>query len=236
MTTSTTDRSGCPANVHATYSAYRSGCRCPDSREAHRIYQKRHREHRLTPRLVSAVGTARRIQALMAAGHTAATIANAASRPDKPVSTATIHRFLAREHTVTLTTAATIRRAFDTLVDQPGQSHITQLRAAVNNWATADQWVGADIDDPAAVPPGHDPQPDDELVTRVLAGTLRSLDGGPLRITDVDRDEVLRRLILQGRPGAAARLLNVSGATAKDLVQQVVRGACLTEPADSEAS
>jgi hypothetical protein len=242
MTTSTSiDRRGCPARHHGTYTDYRYGCRCPDACEDNRIYQKRYRLRRLTPRRVDPTGTIRRIQALMAAGHNAAAIARAASLPGKPVRADSIQHLTSRRRdtrqaTVLHTTATAVRRAFNTLVDQPGQSPRTAQRAADNDWVTADRWVGADIDDPDATPPGSDPQPDNEIVDRVLAGHARSLDGGPLDIRDVDRDEVVRRLILQGRPGAAARLLNVSGHTAKALVQQVVRGACLTEPAKSEAS
>lgn len=67
----------CPSGTHDTYSGYRRGCRSGAATEGRRLYNKRWREGRNPPRLVSPVGVARRIQACDAVGHTGGELAAA---------------------------------------------------------------------------------------------------------------------------------------------------------------
>lgn len=171
----------CSAKQHGTYPAYRRGCRCPHAREAERLYRKRRRQGRSEPGLVDACGTRRRIEALMAIGHTGDTIGHAA---DGKYDGAHL-RIIRRQNMVTILTRDAIRAAYAKLSGAPGASEITRKRAASYGFATPIQW-GADIDDPAAVP---DPLDDDVAPTGdgVDEGVVeRALTGERIHLTDAE--------------------------------------------------
>lgn len=184
-------------------------------------------------RQIPIVGTLRRVHALTAIGW------SFSEQARRVGVTSAAYRLRLRGHAITVAAARDVAVLYEQLCGTPNTA-AGSLRARrfaeAHSWPPPQDWVNVDIDDPAAQPQPPAPEPDWEVVERVLAGKPYALDGTPLVVLPADRDEVVRRLILQGRPGAAARLLNVSGHTAKALVEQVVRGACLTEPAESEAS
>ncbi|MFC3504834.1 hypothetical protein ACFOOK_28235 [Micromonospora krabiensis] len=135
----------CTANIHGTSSAYKAGCRCPHARNANRIYEKRRREGRNTPRLIDATGTHRRIQALWALGHTSTTIGEAAGLSEHHVQ-----RIVYAREFVTYNTWQLIDGAFRTLSTVPGTSDRTRSRARKAGYAPPLAWD--DIDDPDEQP------------------------------------------------------------------------------------
>ncbi len=84
------DRTACPARPskrtgipqHGTERAYLNwDCRCPDACESYRLYRKRLREGRAQPGMTSALGTARRLQALACLGYSAVNLAEKLNIP-----------------------------------------------------------------------------------------------------------------------------------------------------------
>lgn len=140
-------RPDCTADVHGTDSAYKQGCRCPHARNAYRIYQKRLREGRNTPRLVDATGTHRRIQALWALGHNSATIGATIGLSEHHVQ-----RIVHAREFVTYATWHLIDRAYRELSMVPGTADRTRSRARRAGYAPPLAWEGVDIDDPQAQP------------------------------------------------------------------------------------
>ena len=140
-------RPDCTADVHGTDSAYKKGCRCPHARNAYRIYQKRLREGRNTPRLVDATGTHRRIRALWALGHNSATIGATIGLSEHHVQ-----RIVHAREFVTYATWHLIDRAYRELSMIPGTADRTRSRAQRAGYAPPLAWEGVDIDDPQAQP------------------------------------------------------------------------------------
>jgi hypothetical protein len=168
---------GCTAQRHGTPSAYDWwGCRCPETREKWRLYRKRLSQGRQPPALVPAVGTARRLQALVAIGYcwrdlgkhlgvSNRRIADIALTPDGQV-----HR----------NTVARVDAIFEQLSATPGTAKYAFTLAARYGFVPPLAWD--DIDDPSAEPdtgkdrgdsasaPGRDVV-DVVAVRRALAGT-----------------------------------------------------------------
>lgn len=149
MTPRTIDRSGCSARRHGTavaYDAYK--CRCPDAREAHRIYRKRIRHGRITPGPVSTIGSSRRLQALSAIGWTLDDLV-----PHCGLTRDTLRRIRSRIQTqMYRSTAARIRELYDELSGTVGPSQIARDRARAAGWAPPLAWDDDTIDDPDAQP------------------------------------------------------------------------------------
>ncbi len=166
----------CLADRHGTVSAYRHhGCRCPDAKEHNRLYVKRRKSGRPEVRLVDPCGTHRRIRALMALGHSGATIS-------ATVGYSRSHATEVLKSTCWLLpgTVATYRRAYDHLSMVPGTSAVTRARAAARGWPTPLAWDDANIDDPDAQPwrPAEwEPVggPDHAAVARAISGDPSAL-------------------------------------------------------------
>jgi hypothetical protein len=142
-------RTECPARGHDTYSAYqRLGCRCPQAREDHRLNNKRSREKRNPSRRIPAIGTQRRIHALMALGHNSTTIGWHANQ----MSGAEIQQIGRRRRWVTPETAARIAAAYETLSGTAGTSTTTRARAKATGYAPPLAWDDDTIDNPDAQP------------------------------------------------------------------------------------
>ncbi len=138
------DRTACTAPRHGGANDYRYGCRCPDAREADRIYRKRLRENRHQPAHIPAVGTVRRLQALATIGHTFGSIA-----AELGVTTQAVER-ISKAALVRRITAARIGNIYDRWSGTPGPSTICRRRAVARGWAPPLAWDN--IDDPNEKP------------------------------------------------------------------------------------
>lgn len=164
----TIDRSACPADRHGRPVDYSfRGCRCADAREAWRLYRKRLREGRQPSFVVDGTGTARRLQSLVAAGHSQRRIA-----AELGISEARVHQLARRHHrAVARTTEAAVMDLFRRLDGTPGTSAYARTCAKRHGWVDAAAFDN--IDDPLEQPKLGDPKDDivDEVaITRALAG------------------------------------------------------------------
>jgi hypothetical protein len=147
----TIDRSSCNGTRHGTVSAYYNfACRCPDAREAYRIYRKRAREGRHQPALVSSVGTQRRLRALAAIGWDINTLARRGGY--EPIAIRNWRA--ARCPRIKATQAARIAALYEQLSGTQGPSSRSCGHARREGWAPPLLWDELDIDDPAVNP--HD--------------------------------------------------------------------------------
>jgi len=165
------DRPGCPTRHHNTDGAYRMGCICPEAAEDRRLANKRRRIGHGPARSYNAVGTARRIGALMALGHRAADIADELRTAPEYV------REVARgkRHTVLAVTHTAVRALYERWSGMPGRSDVTRERARNAGYAPPLAWEGIDMDDPDAEPNlggVGDDIVDVVAIRRVLAGEL----------------------------------------------------------------
>lgn len=139
----------CTAARHGTELAYQvDKCRCPDAREAYRIYRKRLHEKRHQPLRVPATGTTRRLQALAAIGWPADLLAQRLGRSKAQTQQWRRGRYTRVNHR----TAALVADLYDQLWDTPGPSTYTRRHAARHGWAKPMAWDDATITDPAARP------------------------------------------------------------------------------------
>jgi hypothetical protein len=141
------DRSGCPWTWHGTAAAYSRGCRCPDAREARRLYAKRRRLGRPEVRRLPAVGTQRRIRALMVLGHNSEAIAALVG-----ISSSNLLEIAGKRRYVTPLNYQRVSKAYDALSMTLGKSERTRRRAQRAGWAPPLAWEYQNIDDPAAKP------------------------------------------------------------------------------------
>jgi hypothetical protein len=154
-----------PRRVGSRNAYSRYGCRCPDAIAANSRYHALRRGANPKPpadtadRLVSSLGTARRLQALVAIGYTNWMLAERLSCRENRVSDLCA-RVRGRVRT---SVARDVTDLFEQLREQPYEgpgSTRARARAARSDWATPDQWEGRDIDDPLASPS----EPGDESV------------------------------------------------------------------------
>ncbi len=175
----TLQAASCTAERHGTPTAYDWwGCRCPEGREAWRIYRKRLRSKRQPPALIPAAGTTRRLQGLVALGWTWTALA------ERLGVTVQRTRQLAWADTVHRDNAAKVAALFELLSATPGGSKVARTVAARHGWVPPLAW-GDDIDDPAAAPEPADPDTaSGEVVDEVAVD--RALAGEQLALTDVE--------------------------------------------------
>jgi len=135
--------------------------------------------------LVPAVGTVRRIRALLAIGHTTVDIGLASGLSEPQVS-ATLRREM-----VSPRIADAVRVGYETLRGVPGMSERNVALGALRGWATPDAWIVTCVDDPLARPILVD-----ELAVRlVLDGDDQMLT----RLARVDRYAVVAGAYRMGR-------------------------------------
>lgn len=174
------DRSGCVAKRHGDEAAYSWWkCRCPDAREAWRLYKKRLREGRHEPAMVDATGTTRRVQALVAFGYTWRDIAVALGLSPQRAANLGFGRYpvLHRDN------AAKVAEVFERLSLTPGTSKYALVVAARYGFAPPDAWSELSIDDPAA-------EPYSDLGRGFLVDLVAvelALKGKPVKLTRVER-------------------------------------------------
>jgi hypothetical protein len=177
----------CEAPRHGTWvAAQKFGCACTEAVEALRVYRKRHREGRLVPRLVNALGSRRRLRALMAIGYSEGDLAAALGWSRRTVS-----GLVAGEHDLTRASKAqAISDVYERLCGTAGDSQRARRWAQRRGWAPPLAWD--DIDDPAENPAVvlEDGGIDEVAVARACRSGVSSV-----ALTKLERDEVKRRLL-----------------------------------------
>jgi len=215
------DRSGCTAQRHGTTSAYDWwGCRCADAREAFRLYRKRLAQGRQPPALVPAVGTARRLQALVAIGYSWRDLAAKLGISNRRVA----ELALAPEGRVHRTTVARVHTLFEELSGTPGTTRYAFVVAARHGFAPPLAWD--DIDDPNAQPDvlgGDVPQASSAAIDEVAI--RRALAGEPVPLTSLERRHAVHAGMRQSMPlYRIAERLRVSHTTAQRLAKKPIPG------------
>jgi hypothetical protein len=163
---------------------------------------------------VPAVGTVRRIRAMVADGHP---LAAQARHLNKPV------QYLwelawEKPDLVTERTAETIRDLYDRLSLTPGPSVQARNRARRHGWYPPEVWDDATIDDPAAEP--NLGGPDADLVDEVAVH--RVLNGEPLTLNTAERHHAIAvGLARDMSPNAISAALRMSGARVRELAAQL---------------
>lgn len=190
------DSPACAATRHGTYVAYSFyGCRCGSAREQYRIYRKRWREGRASPRMVDVTGTRRRLQALAVIGWSPALLATRlgwrAPNSVRNLMSAT------GPAQVNIRTAAAVCALYDDLAMTAGPSMRARRHAERAGWVPPLAWDDANLDDPAAGPaPQWRPQPrlvdrrtgvDHAAVTLACAGRLPT----SITLTKQEREEIV---------------------------------------------
>jgi lambda repressor-like predicted transcriptional regulator len=158
----------CAAERHGSTSAYDWwGCRCPEAREAWRIYRKRLRSNRQPPANMPALGTARRLQALVALGHGWTDLA-----PQLGISIARVRQIATNPAgMVHRGNAAKVAEVYERLSGTRGSTAYAFTVAARNGWVPPLAWDDIDNDgEPGVVEPEADDFVDEVAVERALAG------------------------------------------------------------------
>lgn len=152
---------------HGTTAGHSAGCREACCREARNLDEARRRKYRQAlgiVRSVPAIGTQRRIRALMALGWTSRDIADRCGWG----TTQAVTELLKARRFVYVTTAHRIDTTYRDLSMKVGPSDKNRRDAARKNWAPPLAWV--DIDDPNETPAGrYEPAPRAELVHEYVA-------------------------------------------------------------------
>lgn len=143
---------------HGTYAGYVAGCRDDCCRRASRTYhaiRTHERENLGRPRTIPAIGTHRRIQALLAIGWTYRDMANRLGYSREAVRQVLLHQRVHRS------TAEQIERVYRELsmTLPPTDTHAQRVtvararnKAARNGWPVPLAWDDEAIDDPKATP------------------------------------------------------------------------------------
>jgi hypothetical protein len=143
------DRSDCKAPRHSpAESAWRVGCRCPDTRdEVHRI--RKHRRAGIhKPQRVNAIGSVRMLRALGVGGWTTEEIGHRINHSAQGIER--IRR--GTWSMIRRVTADAIACVYDELKDKPGPSDEMRKRAIQAGWHGPEAWALGDIDDPDEEP------------------------------------------------------------------------------------
>lgn len=186
----TIDRSACTAGRHGDRSAYDWwGCRCPDGREAHRLYRKRLRHGRQPPAHIPAAGTARRLQGLVALGYSWRELAAHLGVSNRRTADIGMNP----DGVVHRDTAARVSVIFERLSGTPGTSKYALKVAARYGFMPPLAWD--DIDNPHEVPNlGGDAQVIDAVrLDRALSGSRMALDSH-------EKHHAVHRGVDQGMP------------------------------------
>lgn len=185
----------CTAGRHDTLSAYKNhGCRCPAARLIWSRYCKAYRLRRQEGKslLVPAIGTQRRIRALMATGWRTADIA--ARLPSQPDPT-TISQIAKNAKHVHVRTAKAFADLYGELGEQQGPSEKLRKMAARWGWLEPKWWDEDTIDDPLYRPPTvENARYDVDPVAVELA-----CRGDRVALTFAERVIVTQRMTEQGR-------------------------------------
>lgn len=170
------DRTTCPGRRHGTVNAYfKHGCRCDDARKARTRYEKRRIAGLNPPGYVPALGTIRRLRALVAIGYTSTWLAEELGWKLTVVLRLTNHR-APESRTVHVDTRDQVAALFERRCMIPGGNDRSRARARKQGWRPPLAWD--DIDNPAEKPDQVDPEirsesyVDPAAVDRCLNGDL----------------------------------------------------------------
>lgn len=196
----------CTAKRHGTAWCYtKERCRCPEAREAWRLYNKRRREGRLRPGRLNPAGTARRVQALVALGWTWRALGREAGRHHRTIQDIGT----ARRDTITNTTVEWVHNLYERLQYTPGGSKYALTVAARHGWVPPEAW--RNIDDPDAQPYDAAPLVDAVAIDQALAGA-------PTRLTNLERHHAVHAGVARGISlSLVAHRIHVSYTTAQAL-------------------
>lgn len=142
---------GCPRpdlRRHDTYSSVRYGCTCAAALADKHRYQKLHLHGYAQPRRLDATGTKRRLQALLALGHSRMYIGECLGITERSVG------WHLNDKAVTLSFAERMARVYEALSGTPGTSQRVREHARRQGWVPPLAWDDEEIDDPAARPKG----------------------------------------------------------------------------------
>lgn len=135
---------------HGTTTRYNHGCHCTHCTTAMNICNTAARNDRILgkPRRVNALGSHRRITALMANGWPGHAIADLSGVPIAVIQRMSSH---SQPH-ISRRYAHAIAAAYRRIGLATGPSATTTNRALARGWPVPEQWDGQDLDDPAARP------------------------------------------------------------------------------------
>lgn len=179
---------------HGTTAGHAAGCRllcCRAARNADERQRRKRRQVLGIVRTVPAVGTQRRIRALMALGWTSADLARSCGWKTSQAVT----ELLTARKWVHVGTAETVARVYDELCMTPGPSVVGRRRAAAKGWPTPLAWDEGAIDDPKARPHGNTRgrrELDESVVDRLLHGEQ-------VHSNQTEKTEAMRRWLASGR-------------------------------------
>lgn len=189
-------RHGTNAGYQAEYAHGGRAATCAACRAAEVAYQRKRSRLKAygKPMTVNAAGTIRRLQALMAIGHSGEVLAErlGVRRSNLPSQ--------AKALSVRADMAERVKKLYAELVCRDGPSDITRRRAEKAGWATPDQWLGRDMDDPTVSPAS------DGALTGIdevaVARALKAIAGRHqyVHLTKQERVEVVRQADEIGLP------------------------------------
>lgn len=157
---------------------------------------------------VPAVGTVRRLRALVAVGWSMRHLSELSGMTLRPIA-------VTGRTVVCVETARTVEDLFDRLAMTPGPSIRAREFARARGWVSALAWD--DIDDPHARPDlGSAVDVEDEVAVDL------ALSGRSPVLSQADRLAAARRIVERGAGASeVARVLRVNGHTAKTLVRRI---------------
>lgn len=179
------------------------GCRCPGARTARE--RQRKQRHLRPPRYVDATGARRRIQALMAIGHSQNDLAQALGR--KRAGSLGPFLWQRGRHQVTYELHERIRQVYEQLWDKPGtgkRAALVSEHAAAKGWPPPLWWDDDVIDDPH-FQDNQGYKPVTQLARR------------PLAERNAERRAEVLRLTLKGR--SAAEIADELGVTPRTVIR-----------------
>lgn len=187
-----TVRGECPATAHGTSNGYKNyACRCPECREAWRIYMKRLRARRdqgITWRIPAEL-MIRRVRALQAIGWSQQYLAERLG-----LQSSSSLRQSMRHPTVTMHTFRPLDALYQELCDKPGPSQQTRGMALARGYLPPAAWENInDLNERPHVEAVDDREWMDEVaVDEAMRGRA------PRLLTYAERREVVRRMNLAG--------------------------------------
>lgn len=179
---------------HGTTRGYAAGCHeeCCRTAKARRERYRRHYAAQGVHASLPALGTRRRLRALLAIGWTAQLLADRLGYVSEQGAQNLIHQ--ETRATVHRRTHLAVAALYEELSMTPGPSHLNRLRAHGKGWEPPLSWDEGDLDNPDAVPHGADrDDPDREYPPELDAAVVTALLAGRrVKANRLERLEVLR--------------------------------------------